>query len=531
MMRRFRWLFGKPGPPRLIDLFAREGATAIDPLLRLLFDQATTPSLAVDASGRVVRANLALLQLVGAGKPSAGTLASTLFATADRVAYDQPREFNAEVRGAKGGVPVSVAVHPLIEQDGAISGAILRFTDLDRLQKLEAQLAQSQRLQEVGQLAGSIAHDFNNLLTAVLGAAELIAARDDLDVETLDDAAQVRASAMRGAALVRQLLAFGRQQTLQPRVLAISEVITDVARLLRRVLGEKIRLSLELEEPGRSVRADRTQLDQVLVNLAVNARDAMPDGGTLTLRSGHLLLLEPMPLGADTVPPGRYVAIEVSDTGTGIPPDVLPRIFEPFFTTKREQGGTGLGLATVYGIVRQSGGFLAAESAPGRGTRMRILLPRWEEGGESAADPATARARAAERSAPHAARAVLLVEDEDAVRRLAERALARQGWRVLAAESGEAALTLLDHADAADLAAIVTDMVMPGMDGNALVRAVRERLRSPRLPAIMVSGYAEATLRDDLETVATTFLPKPYSLKDIANALEAAAAQAAIARS
>ncbi len=346
----------------------------------------------------------------------------------------------------------------------------------------------------------------------------------------LDDAAQIRISALRGAALVRQLLAFGRQQTLQPHVLVINEVITDIARLLRRVLGENIRLALELEEPGRSVRADRTQLDQVLVNLAVNARDAMREGGTLTLRSGHLLLLEPMALGAETVAPGRYIVIEVSDTGTGIAPDVLPHIFEPFFTTKREQGGTGLGLATVYGIVRQSGGYLAAESEAGRGTRMRILLPRWEEGGETAAEPAPARERILQRPAPHAGRAVLLVEDEDPVRRLAERALARQGWRVLAVDSGEAALALIDAAAPVELAAIITDMVMPGMDGNALVRAVRERLRSPALPAIMVSGYAEATLRDDLETVATTFLPKPYSLKDIANVLEAAAAQAATAR-
>jgi two-component system cell cycle sensor histidine kinase/response regulator CckA len=320
---------------------------------------------------------------------------------------------------------------------------------------------------------------------------------------------------------VRQLLAFGRQQTLQSRVLAINEVMTDVAGLLRRVLGEKIRLALELEQPGRAVRADRTQLDQVLVNLAVNARDAMPDGGTLTLRSDHLLLLEPMPLGADTVPPGRYVVIEVGDTGAGIAPDILPRIFEPFFTTKREQGGTGLGLATVHGIVRQSGGYLAAESAPGRGTRMRIFLPRWEESGDRTAEPASPRQRTAEVPAPHAGRCVLLVEDEDPVRRLAERALARQGWCVLAADSGEAALALLDGAPPGELAAIVTDMVMPGMDGNALVRVVRERLQNPALPAIMVSGYAEATLREDLKTVATTFLPKPYSLKAIAAALEA----------
>ena len=528
MKRRYRWPFRERLPSRLIDLFAREDGIAADPLMHLLFDAAPSPSLAVDASGRVVRANLAMRQLIASADLSDGTFASTLITGIDRLAFDRPRVFDADLRAAKGLVPMSVAVDPLVEQDGTVSGAILRLTDLARLQKLEVQLAQSQRLQEVGQLAGGIAHDFNNLLTAVLGAAESIVAREGLDGEVLDDAAQIRASTLRGAALVRQLLAFGRQQTLQPRVLAINEVITDVAGLLRRVLGAKIRLVLELEEPGRSVRADRTQLDQVLVNLAVNARDAMPDGGTLTLRSGHLLLLEPMPLGAETVQPGRYVAIDVIDTGTGISPDILPRIFEPFFTTKPEQGGTGLGLATVYGIVRQSGGYLAAESEPGR-TRMRILLPRWE-GGDITAAPAAPRERAAQPPPAHPTRAVLLVEDEEPVRRLAERALARQGWRVLAAESGEAALALLDNASLADLAAVVTDMVMPGMDGNALVRAVRERFGNPALPAIIISGYAEATLRDDLETVATTFLPKPCSLKDIGDALDTATAQAATAR-
>jgi two-component system cell cycle sensor histidine kinase/response regulator CckA len=530
-MRRFGKIFARRKPTRLIDVLARDGATPADAMVRLLFDDAGAASLVADRDGRIVRANTALQHLLGATGLLPGAPLDALFASGEHVSgRHPPREFTTQLRGANGVVAVSVVVHPVNEVDGSVSGAILHFSDLTRLQKLEAQLAQSQRLQEVGQLAGGIAHDFNNLLTTVLGAAESITSREALDAETLDDAAQIQASAMRGASLVQQLLAFGRQQTLQPRVLAINEVITDTARLLRRLLGEKVRLELDLETPGRAVRADRTQLDQVLVNLAVNARDAMPDGGVLTLRTGHLLLLEPISLGADTLPPGRYAMIEVADTGAGISPELLSHIFEPFFTTKREQGGTGLGLATVHGIVRQSGGHVKAESEPGKGTRMRIYLPRWEDAGESDTEQTPPRPPVAPPPSHAAPRAVLLVEDEEPVRRLAERTLARQGWRVLAAETGEAALALLDAETAGDLAAVVTDMVMPGMDGNALVRAVRERLRSPELPAIIVSGYAEATLRDGLETTAVTFLAKPYTLKDITRALETAAAQAAAAR-
>ena len=285
-MRPFRWPFRERAPPRLIDLFAPDAHA----LVPVLFDQSPTPSLVVDASGRIIRANEALRQLVFA-EPAAGTPAEDLFASAERIACEKAHEFRAELRAANGALPVSVALHPLADAGATVSGAILHLTDLGRVQKLELQLAQSQRLQEVGQLAGGIAHDFNNLLTAILGAAESVAAREDIDAELMDDAAQVQASALRGAALVRQLLAFGRQQTLQPRVLAINDIVTEVARLLQRVIGEKIRLVLELETPGRAIRADRTQLDQVLVNLAVNARDAMPDGGVLTLRTGHLLLL------------------------------------------------------------------------------------------------------------------------------------------------------------------------------------------------------------------------------------------------
>ncbi len=247
------------------------------------------------------------------------------------------------------------------------------------------------------------------------------------------------------------MLAFGRQQTLQPRAVSINDAVAGLSGLLRRLLGGTVRLELELEEPGRTVQVDPTQLDQVLVNLAVNARDAMPEGGQLTLRTGHITLYRPLIRGEEVIPPGRYVMVEVQDTGCGIPPEVLPRIFDPFFTTRRERGGSGLGLSTVHGIIRQSDGFLAVDSLPGKGTRMRIYLPRHDGEGMAiprlpapalpaplpaapavAAPPDTEPPAAAE---PAPGRTVLLVDDEDGVRRLAARALARQGWTVLSADS------------------------------------------------------------------------------------------------
>ncbi len=580
----------RPAPLRLIERLAGTapapvaGAIAIGAaddaalhgIIHLLFEDAPFGALLLDPAGRIVRANAALRRMVGRGVDlSSGASGELIFAAAGREAAMEeispalsgrphtPRGFLTRLEGAApvgedadrgageirdaGDAPdpmVSVTVAPLHEADGSLSGAMLRISDITLQKQLEAQLAQSQKLQAVGQLAGGIAHDFNNLLTAVLGAAESISLRTDLDPDILEDVAQVQSSANRGAALVRQLLAFGRQQTLQPRVLAVNERITDLSGLLRRLLGTKVRLELALETPGRSIRADPTQLDQVLVNLAVNARDAMPEGGVLTLRSGHMTLYRPMIRGPETIPPGRYVMIEVRDTGMGIPPEVMPRIFDPFFTTKRESGGSGLGLSTVHGIIRQSDGFLNVESEVGEGTRVRIYLPRWD-GQEAVAIPRIPRAAGAQPDAPAAAppspvgaaRHVLLVEDEEPVRRLAERTLSRQGWRVLAAESAEQALALLDEAEAANqakgagrlmLAAIVTDMVMPGIDGATLVRVLRERLDAPRLPAILVSGYAEETLRRDLDSLGTVFLPKPYSLKELAAKLEAATASARV---
>lgn len=417
---------------------------------------------------------------------------------------------------------------------------------------------QARRLHVVGQLAGGIAHDFNNLLTAILGAADAILARTDTTAETTDDAQQIRHGVERGAALVRQLLAFSRQQTLVPRVVAVNAAIEDAARLLRRLLGEKVTVVLALEQPGRRVLVDPGQLDQVLVNLAVNARDAMADGGTLTLSSGHATLYRPRVAGTEAIPPGRYVTITVTDTGGGIPDDVLPCIFEPFFTTKRAAGrrgpagggrggggarasgledigqggtgpgssslggtsldgttlgGTGLGLSTVLGIVRQSGGFLDVISHPGIGTSVVVYLPRHMSADAEIAPTPSATVTAPARGGD---RVVLVVEDEAPVRLVLVRALTRAGWRVLAAETAEIALEqLASLGDPAGvhLSVVISDVVMPGMDGPALVRAVRQR--RPGVPAVLVSGYAEPVLRADLAAMDIVFLAKPYATAEL----------------
>jgi two-component system cell cycle sensor histidine kinase/response regulator CckA len=408
------------------------------------------------------------------------------------------------------------------------TGAVLRLTRPVEAPPEEEGQAAAARLRAVGALAGGIAHDFNNLLTAIAGSAEAALARAPGN-DAAAELQQVLESAGRGAALVKQLLAFARQQALRPRVVELNAAVNGMAELLKRLLGSRVRLSVEIEEPGRRVKIDPTQLDQVIMNLALNARDAMAEGGTLTIRTGHAVVLRPEPIGTELLPPGRWAMLEVADSGAGIPAEVVPRIFEPFFTTRRDQGGTGLGLSTVHGIVRQSGGFIAVESKRGEGTTFRIWLPRHD----GPADPelpasllAPPRAPVAERRAAPAEAAgsgeagplVLLVEDEVPLLRLAERALRRAGFNVLSAGSAEEALELM-AAEGPRPVALVSDVVMPGMDGLEL--ATRLRAADPDLPVLLVSGYAEAALGRDLAAERLRLLPKPYSLSDLVAELQA----------
>ncbi len=531
---------------------------AADPAIDLLFADPATGMLVLDPKSRIRRCNAAMAALAGIAPERVGLDPLILFAEPDRAAVER------ELRGlrARGqvralaartatGAEVALTLVPATERDGKLAAVLLRAADLTPLRALEAQLAQSQKQLALGQLAAGIAHDFNNLLTAVLGSAEAIAHRDP-DPATLEDAAQIRASAERGGALVRQLLAFGRQQVLAPRPVAVNETLTALRGLLSRLLGASIRLELALEEndpeeKGPMVRVDPVQLDQVLINLAVNARDAMAEngrqgGGVLRLASSHATLHRPLVPegaavggGAETVPPGRWVTIEVADTGAGMTPEVLARIFEPFFTTRREKGGSGLGLSTVHGIVRQSDGYLTVASTPGQGTVMRVWLPRWDGAAEIAiprlprdppprpalprpAPPATSATPASEiapEPAP-AGRTVVLVEDEAPVRRLAERVLAAEGWSVIAAADAEEALAALDDADPPRPDVLVTDLAMPGMDGISLIAAARKRLGRPDLPAIVASGYADAASRAELEGPGIVFMPKPYTPRELA---------------
>ena len=502
----------------------------LDDLLTLLFQQVAAGMAIVDRTGHIVRVNDALAAMarnavdVAPGRPAAG-----LFAPARRdeawaelapalAGRRAPRMFVSSVPGPEGEHTVEVLATVLKEADGAVSGLVLRLSDITLQRQLETQLVQSQKLQALGQLAGGIAHDFNNLLTAILGASDEQLSRGTLDAEAVEDMVQIRRSAERGAALVRQLLAFGRQQTLQPKVVALDEVLEGVTGLLRRLLSGRVELVLDLERPTARVRVDPTQLEQVLVNLSVNARDAMPDGGTLTLHSGHITLFRALTRGEETIPPGRYAMLEVRDNGNGIDPEVLPRIFDPFFTTKRDRGGNGLGLSTVHGIVRQSDGFLAVDSTPGQGTSIRIYLPRADDDLPLAIPhpPAPDGETPPTTEALDKGRRVLLVDDEDAVRKLGERALSKRGWTVLAAASGDDALSIVRAGTEVDI--IVSDVVMPGMDGPALVRAVRAS--HPGLPAILASGYAEESLRSDLSESGVHFIAKPYSLKQLAAMME-----------
>jgi len=510
---------------------------------RLLFEESPTGIALVDRGGRILLANRAAYALAGHADPlpSPGGALAELFHPEDRAKLEtetaracsglRPRQGIelrlAERRGADG-APVGcsvamVAISPLAEDDGTISGAVVRMTDITRHRVLETQFAQNQKMQAIGQLAGGIAHDFNNLLTTIIAATDFCLARAPLDEATEADLVHIRRSAERGAALVRQLLAFSRRQTLQPRLLRLADAIEDVASLLRRLLGHRVVLDLDLDRPGPFVRVDPVQFDQVIVNLALNARDAMPQGGTLAVRTSSLSVFRPMVRGQEVIPPGRYAVVEVADSGVGIPPDVLPKLFEPFFTTKKESGGTGLGLATAYGIVRQTGGFIAVDSKPGEGTTFRIYLPI-ASGDEAAfppdpARPAMARFAAvpAEPAAAGDRGSLLLVEDEEGVRRLTVRALENAGWRVLVAPSGDVALQLLSR-EPAPPRVVVTDFVLPGMDGAELVRLVRTI--HPKVPVILVSGYAESAAREGLPDIDLQFLAKPFTIRQLLEAID-----------
>ena len=417
-------------------------------------------------------------------------------------------------RNLTGDVFFQITLRRIVELGRPFVLAVLQ--DATQFKRLEEQFVQSQKMQAIGQLAGGVAHDFNNLLTAISGHCDLLLTRHSREHINYADLMQIHQNANRAAALVGQLLAFSRKQTLKPETFDLQDVLSDLTHLLNRLVGERARLRLVHDVNLRTIRADKRQLEQVIMNLVVNARDAMPNGGTILIETEALFLPEPLERDRAVVAAGPWAVIRVTDTGIGIPEDHLKKIFEPFFTTKKVGEGTGLGLSTAYGIIKQSGGFIFVDSEQGNGTVFSLYFPVHDHGDspEVAVDPLP-RARPDSRPGEGV---VLLVEDEAPVRAFASRALRMRGYTVLEAANAEEALkTLEDPALKVDI--FVTDVVMPGMDGPSWVKlAMVDR---PEVKVIFVSGYSEDALQEHQSRIPNSiFLPKPFSLAELTQTVQ-----------
>jgi two-component system cell cycle sensor histidine kinase/response regulator CckA len=483
----------------------------------------------VDKDGRLGRTNAPFMRLFGNflkadATASRGRLTDVV-AERDRAAIADAIKSAA---GGQGQIPAIDATLPddknrsarffvSAVEEGAGDGeaAVVYALETTEQRALEAQFAQGQKMQAIGQLAGGVAHDFNNVLTAIIGFSDLLLANHRPTDPSFQDIMNIKQNANRAAGLVRQLLAFSRRQTLRPQVLNLSDVLADLSILLDRLLGEKVQLKVVHGRDLWTVMADLNQLEQVIINLAVNARDAMPESGRLEIRTRNVGAPEVERSGYKGMPATDYVLIEVEDTGTGMPAEIMEKIFEPFFSTKEVGKGTGLGLSTVYGIVKQTGGYIYPESEVGVGTTFRIFLPR------HIAQPDAAPKKVVE-ATPLAdltgSATILLVEDEEAVRAFAARALVSRGYTVHEASTGAEALEVME-ATGGKVDLVVSDVVMPEMDGPSLLRELRKT--RPDLKIIFVSGYAEDAFKKNLpENEQFNFLPKPFSLKQLATTVK-----------
>ncbi|HMG78375.1 MAG TPA: response regulator, partial [Xanthobacteraceae bacterium] len=525
---------GVPGASRTL-VISRARDERLDPQraaeVRFMrfFDHTPMAIATVDKSGAVVRANARFAKLAQGLSPEGAVAKSILAAVSE---HDRSRLIAAISQAAEGQgdiAPVEVMlvgakdrwgqffVTAVEEDERETEAAIVYMLETTERRTLENQINQSQKMDTVGQLAGGIAHDFNNVLSAIMMANDFLLNAHKPTDPSFQDIMQIKQNATRAATLVRQLLAFSRKQTLRPEVLDLGEALSDIDRLLKRLIGEKVSLEILHGRDLWRVKADLSQFEQVIVNLAVNARDAMPDGGKLTVRTVNVPADEAEKLSYKGMPAADYVRIDVTDTGTGIPADIVDKIFEPFFSTKEVGKGTGLGLSTVYGIVKQTGGFVYVDSAAGEGTTFRIFLPRHHA--EQEMQPEAAANGAAKEVPAEAKRAadltgqgtILLVEDEDGLRSLNARGLRSRGYSVIEASNGVEAMEALEEKNGAvDL--VVSDVVMPEMDGPTLLKAMR--VHNPHLKIIFVSGYAEdafdkSVLKEDDQFA---FLAKPFAL-------------------
>lgn len=504
-----------------------------------LLARAPTPMAFTSTKGVILRANDAFRSLFSGaddanadfteinGKALASLVAETSSQTVREkiaafsgmgIAQPNPIEMNAALKESPN-KRVRLVIFPTTHESGLI---VLAF-ETGSGSLIDEQAAQSQKLQAVGELAGGIAHDFNNLLTAIIGFSDLLLRRFRASDPAFKDLMNIKNNATRAAELVKQILAYSRRQTLRPAIVKLTDVIEEFQATMGRTLGEKVKAKVRHGRDLWFVKADEGQLFQVIMNLAVNARDAMPDGGEITVRTANVTERESIGLKDRGLERGEYVMCEVRDTGTGIKPEHLEKIFDPFFSTKEVGKGTGLGLSTVYGIVKQTGGTILVDSEIGAGTSFRIYLPRYEETEEDLKALQSKEEEAPDRIADlTGSGTVLLVEDEDAVRSFASRALATRGYTVLEAASGVEALEIMEREDGRiDL--VVSDVVMPEMDGPTLLRHLRER--NPDIRIVFMSGYAEEAFRRNLSADEHfIFLPKPFTLKKLAETVKAAAA-------
>ena len=525
---------GTPGPSRTLVISRAPGEEpgedlrAAEVRFARVFNATPVAIAIVDDAGSISQSNPAFARLMPEALKSSrleqGGLKSIFAGIAER---DRPALAQA-IRAAVTGSDIPPVDLNLVGEgersarlfvsgsgEPGVGGATIYALDTTEQRTLKENFDQAQKMQAIGQLAGGVAHDFNNVLTAIIGFSDLLLANHRPTDPSFQDIMQIKQNANRAAGLVRQLLAFSRRQTLRPQTLQLGDVMSDLQMLMRRLAGEKIELELRHGRDLWLVKADVNQFEQVIINLVVNARDAMPDGGTITLRTYNVTPADCAGFREDVLIPAEYVAISVTDTGTGIPPDVLNKIYLPFFTTKEVGKGTGLGLSMVYGIVKQTEGYVFCDSTVGKGTTFTILLPRYipQESDEPIKKEAV---KAVADSTGHGT--ILLVEDEEAVRAFGARALSSRGYTVLQAGSGVEALEVVER-NPGKIDLVVSDVVMPEMDGPTMFGELRKRGITAKV--IFVSGYAEDAFARNLpEGEDFGFLPKPFSLKQLIEAVK-----------